>query len=183
MLLLAGLRVGSHQNMLLKAGPQKSLTMQGGKVSLQAESTSRIQAEKIAVESGWAGGISLDANGGNVRIGQLELDGRGLTSHDKLGGVVWSSAEDVHVTTAPGRAMRLQGGKVQLEAAQKIVLEAPTIQLQSAFNQDIRFETHGGDVAVEALAFSGASVEARESTKPLRVTAPSGEWPECLAAN
>jgi hypothetical protein len=104
---LKGLRVTSDEDVLLKAGKTKGVKVMGDVLEFSSRTDTRINGGSIKLQTGWNAPITLDAPGGDVRVGNLQMGSGEMHSVDEVRGLQWRSTEDIYARSAAGRQDRV----------------------------------------------------------------------------
>ena len=92
---LEGLSVRSNEDVAIAAGIGKDVMMSGDSVELSSARNTLISGQQIALASGWNQEINLDAAGGFVRMGGVQVSGSSVGTEDAMHGMAMRSGEDV----------------------------------------------------------------------------------------
>ena len=121
---LEGLSVRSDEDVSIAAGIGKDVMMSGDKVELSSARNTVINGQQIELASGWNQEINLDAAGGFVRMGGVQVSGSAVGTDDAMHGMSMRSGEDVSMEAGAGGTAMVSGDDVSMTAVRKPIVVA-----------------------------------------------------------
>ena len=155
---LQGLLVNSVEDVSISAGHEKDIRMLGGTVMIASEKSTLISSQSIELATGWNQQITMDANGGFVSVGAVQVSGARVTTEDAMHGITMRSKEDVEIAAAADSDVRVSGGSISLMANDAVNIMGASISLASQWGGNIEVSPVGGSMMLDSLRLSGAEM-------------------------
>merc|ERR1740117_2152434 len=155
---LQGLLVNSVEDVSISAGHEKDIRMLGGTVMIASEKSTLISSQSIELATGWNQQITMDANGGFVAVGAVQMTGARMTTEDGMHGITMRSKEDVEIAAAADSDVMVSGGSISLMANDAVNIMGASISLASQWGGNIEVSPVGGSMMLDSLRLSGAEM-------------------------
>ena len=167
--LLEGLSVRSVEDVSIIAGKEKDVVLSGGTVVVASVQSTKLSSQTIELLSGWNQAIQMDAHGGSVQMGAVQMSGSRVDTDDAMHGMSIRSKEDVEIAAAEDSEVLVSGGSIALVASESVSMVGSSVMLTSHWGGQIELSAAGGATVVDSLRLSGAELSSVDGLGGLTV--------------